>query len=331
VPASGANPRLLSAEEVTRRLAEATGEAAGDLPADESPKRWSLTADVVTNLVGFIRNPAERWYLGIPEVDLASRGVGRGEVLLVVGRSHTGKSQVLLNGIVSNLVNNPAAHVVIFSMDEPRELVVMKLYCLLRGRSSTEVEEAVKSSDKETIADLERAAREELSRIAIVDESISLPVMADVMEEARQWWGCNPSFIMIDYLELLPGGDSDATGVTSKAQAVKRWAKTQRVPVGLVHQAGRGAGEKGKAAGLYAGRYGGEQEAIFVLEVYRQKDRQDLSDWETQYHANSININLCKNKRTARLMDQVYYLDPLCGQVHPYWEELIPGSTGDRL
>ncbi len=328
MPLSEASPRVFTAEEVTRRLADATGEATGGLPVVDSPKRWSLTTDVVTNLVGFIRNPAERWYLGIPEVDLASRGVGRGEVLLVVGRSHTGKSQVLLNGIVSNLVNNPAAHVVIFSMDEPRELVVMKLYCLLRGKSSTEVEEAVKSGDKEVIADLERAAHEELSRIAIVDESIPLPVMGDVLDEARDWWGCNPSFTMIDYLELLPGGDSDSTGVTSKAQAVKRWAKTQRVPVGLVHQAGRGSGEKGKPAGLYAGRYGGEQEAIFVLEVYRQKDRQDLSGWETEYHAHSININLCKNKRTARLVDQVYYLDPLCGQVHPYWEELIPG-TGD--
>ena len=330
MPLSEASPRVFTAEEVTRRLADATGEATGGLPVVDSPKRWSLTTDVVTNLVGFIRNPAERWYLGIPEVDLASRGVGRGEVLLVVGRSHTGKSQVLLNGIVSNLVNNPAAHVVIFSMDEPRELVVMKLYCLLRGKSSTEVEEAVKSGDKEVIADLERAAHEELSRIAIVDESIPLPVMGDVLDEARDWWGCNPSFTMIDYLELLPGGDSDSTGVTSKAQAVKRWAKTQRVPVGLVHQAGRGSGEKGKPAGLYAGRYGGEQEAIFVLEVYRQKDRQDLSGWETEYHAHSININLCKNKRTARLVDQVYYLDPLCGQVHPYWEELIPGSGDGR-
>ena len=82
--------------------------------------------------------------MGIPEVDLATRGVGRGEVMLVVGRSHTGKSQVLLNSIVTNLVNNTAIHVVIFSMDEPRELVVMKLYCLLRGKSSTEVEEAIK-------------------------------------------------------------------------------------------------------------------------------------------------------------------------------------------
>ena len=114
--------------------------------------------------------------------------------------------------------------------------------------------------------------------------------------------------------------------MTSKAQAVKRWAKTQRVPVGLVHQSGRGSGEKGKAAGIYAGRYGGEQEAIFVLEVYRQKERYDLSEWEVRYHENSVNLNLCKNKRTARLTDQVYYLDPQCGHVHPYWEELIPGG-----
>ena len=132
---------------------------------------------------------------------------------------------------------------------------------------------------------------------------------------------------MIDYLELLPGGDADATGVTSKAQAVKRWAKEQRVPLALVHQAGRGAGERGRAAGISAGRYGGEQEAIFVVEVYRKKDRYDLSDWETRYHENSINMNLCKNKRTARLLDQTYYLDPECGHVHPYWEELIPDGS----
>ena len=176
---------------------------------------------------------------------------------MVVGRSHTGKSQMLLNSIVSNLINHPEAHIVIFSMDEPRELVAMKLYCLLRGRSSTDVEESIKNLEPETLDDLAEASEQELSRIAIIDESFPLEQMAEVMDEIREWWGVNPSFCMIDYLELLPGGDSDATGVTTKAQAVKRWAKTQRVPVGLVHQAGRGSGDKGKAAGLYAGRYGG--------------------------------------------------------------------------
>ena len=319
---------LQSQDEVARRLAAALdGGVAVSEPVNDKPRRVALTTSVVDNLIGFIRNPAERWYLGFPEIDLATRGVGRGEVLLVIGRSHTGKSQILLNSIVTNLVNDPAAHVMIFAMDEPRELVAMKLFCLLQGRSSTEVEERIKQGDKNILGQLAEAAKNELSRVAIVDEAIDLKTMSDAMREARDLWGCDPSFCMIDYLELLPGGDADATGVTSKAQAVKRWAKEQRVPLALVHQAGRGAGERGRAAGISAGRYGGEQEAIFVVEVYRKKDRYDLSDWETRYHENSINMNLCKNKRTARLLDQTYYLDPECGHVHPYWEELIPDGS----
>ena len=237
---------VLTPEQVADRLAAVHGGEAVGSPSDKkAPRRWSATTAVVDNLVGFIRNPAERWYLGFPEIDLATRGIGKGEVLLVVGRSHTGKSQVLLNGIVTNLINDPSAHVVIFAMYQPRELVVMKLFCLLQGKSSTEVEEAIKAGDKAVLTELREAASNELSRVAVVDDSLSLEAMTEVMEEARQWWGCNPSFCMMDYLELLPGGDADATGVTSKAQAVKRWAKSQRVPIGLVHQAGRGAGQPG--------------------------------------------------------------------------------------
>ena len=315
---------LHSQDEVAERLAVAQG---GEADGDKQPSRWATTSKVVENLIGFIRNPTERWYLGFPEIDLATRGVGKGEVLLVVGRSHTGKSQILLNSIVTNLVNDSNAHVVIFSMDEPRELVAMKLFCLLQGRSSTDVEEAIKAGDRNIIDALGLASERELSRVAIIDESMSLEAMSAAMDEAREWWGSNPSFCMIDYLELMVGGDADSTGVTSKAQALKRWAKTQRVPVGLVHQAGRTAGERGKPAGIHAGRYGGEQEAIFVMEVYRKKDREDLTDWEIKYHANSINMNICKNKRTARLLDQTYYLDPECGHVHPYWEELLPDAN----
>ena len=324
---------LLSEGEVALRLADAVKQSGGGetspavTDSPKGPKRFPLTSTVVDSLVGFIRNPTERWYLGFPEFDLATRGVGRGEVLMVLGRSHTGKSQILLNSIVWNLVNHHDNHAVIFSLDEPRELVLMKMFCLLKGRSSEDVEDSIKAGDKDTLSDLERAATQELSRVAIVDEAIHLDEMARVLDEARAWWGVDPNFCMIDYLELLPGGDADAAGVTGKAQAVKRWAKEQRVPLGLVHQSGRGSSPPGQAAGLYGGRYGGEQEAIFVLEVYRKKDRGDLSHWETQYHENSVNMNLCKNKRTAKLLDQTYYMDPVCGHVHPYHEELIPDTT----
>ena len=207
---------LQSQDEVARRLAKAHY-VVGEPPTSSMPppRKFALTTTVVDNLIGFIKNPSERWYLGFPEIDLATRGIGRGEVLLVLGRSHTGKSQILLNSIVTNIVNDPSAHVVIFSMDEPRELVVMKLFCLLHGRSSTEVEERIKDNDSDLLAELERAGREELSRVAVVDEVYGLPSMAEAMDEARTLWGCDPSFCMVDYLELLPGGESDASGVTS--------------------------------------------------------------------------------------------------------------------
>ena len=109
-------------EEVSRRLAAAQQTVAGETPSEvhppapggEKPTSFVLTSAVVDNLIGFVSNPTERWYLGLSEIDLATRGVGRGEVMMVVGRSHTGKSQMLLNSIVWNLVNQPDAHVVIF-------------------------------------------------------------------------------------------------------------------------------------------------------------------------------------------------------------------------
>jgi len=69
---------LHSHDEVAERLAIAQG---GEADSDKQPKRWATTSMVVENLIGFIRNPAERWYLGFPEIDLATRGVAKGSVI----------------------------------------------------------------------------------------------------------------------------------------------------------------------------------------------------------------------------------------------------------
>ena len=77
---------LLSEGEVALRLADAVAQSDGGetspavTDSPKGPKRFPLTSTVVDSLVGFIRNPTERWYLGFPEFDLATRGVGRGEV-----------------------------------------------------------------------------------------------------------------------------------------------------------------------------------------------------------------------------------------------------------
>ena len=70
---------LHSQDEVAERLAVAQG---GEADSDKQPSRWATTSKVVENLIGFIRNPTERWYLGFPEIDLATRGVGKGLSLI---------------------------------------------------------------------------------------------------------------------------------------------------------------------------------------------------------------------------------------------------------
>ena len=54
------------------------------------------------------------------------RGLARGEMLLVVGHSHHGKSQVLYNSSITALLNTNA-HILLFSPDEPRELIAQQL------------------------------------------------------------------------------------------------------------------------------------------------------------------------------------------------------------
>ena len=140
-------------EEVSRRPAAAQQTVAGETPSEVHPPApagenplFVLTSSVVDNLIGFVSNPTERWYLGLSEIDLATRGVGRGEVMIQV--DHTQAPQMLLNSIVWNLVNQPDAHVVIFSMDEPRELVTMKLYCLLRADHLRQLRKASKKATR---------------------------------------------------------------------------------------------------------------------------------------------------------------------------------------
>ena len=312
-------------EGVYRRLTTARqGTVPAGLPGGEKPTKFALTSTVVDNLIGFISNPTERWYLGLPELDLATRGVGRGEVLMVVGRSHTGKSQVLLNSIVWNLVNHPDAHIVIFSMDEPRELVAQKLHCIAYGRNGEELEQQIKDGNEAVLEEVRAASRSLFDRILINDGALTFTQMSDTLKEAQDYWGRHPNFAMVDYLELQPG-ESDHTGVVAKAQGLKRWSKEASIPLAVVHQAGRGSGDRHKPALITAGKYGGEQEALAVLGVYRKRDDPALSYQEKCYHSVSINVRVTKNKRPPnKLGDFEYFLCPHTGQIRPYRDDDIP-------
>jgi replicative DNA helicase len=314
-------PSPLTPEEIVARLEGASSSDHGEGVPDY--KYIEPTSTAFDSFVDYVRNDEGRFLLGFPEVDLAMRGLARGEMLLVVGHSHNGKSQVLYNSIVTALLNTDA-HILLFSPDEPRELVAQKLHCIAYGRNGEELEQQIKDGNEAVLEEVRSASRSLFDRILINDGALTFTQMSDTLKEAQDYWGRHPNFAMVDYLELQPG-ESDHTGVVAKAQGLKRWSKEASIPLAVVHQAGRGSGDRHKPALITAGKYGGEQEALAVLGVYRKRDDPSLSYLEKCYHSVSINVRVTKNKRPPnKLGDFEYFLCPHTGQIRPYRDDDIP-------
>lgn len=262
-------------------------------------------------LLAYMSNEEGRLMTGIHELDVMTRGFGRGELVMVTGRAHSGKTQIVLNTIV----NNPAKRVILFTPDEVSELVLSKLVSIKHGINAEDVERRVKAGDQVTIDLVKRTASHDFRNLIVIDESLTLRQCADALAEAQDFWGDDADMVAFDYLELLPGEDG-ADGVVSKAQAVKRWTKNANVPVLCLHQASRSSGNRGQAAGMNAMRYGGESEAIFVIEAYRKREDESMDDFDRRRHANTLSINLAKNKRPPSKVGMFdVFMDPATGAV----------------
>lgn len=247
---------------------------------------------------------------------LAPAGLDRGSVLLILGKPHSGKTTAAMNMIVNNLKRTEDFRAVVFSPDEPRELVIAKLYSIAYGRDAAATEKAIRAGDADTLAEFDQAGRGLLDRVLISDESLTPNQMLRAMDEAQQYWGTPADVAVMDYLELLPGSSADNTGVAHRAQEMKRWAKTADVPLLLLHQVGRGASERGKPAGIAGGRFGGEAEAVMVLEVYRPKERLNLSAIEAKQVQDVVRLSVVKNKKPPfTLRDVEMMMDPASGRI----------------
>lgn len=275
--------RRLSPEEIAER-------AQSHIERVESPE-WTYIkplSDAADSWLDFTTNPEGRYRLGLDEIDIMTRGFGRGELVFITGKPFSGKTQVVLNAIA----NNPEARTLIYTLDEPRELVFAKLAALTTGINSDELERRVRAGDAFAVDAVRKVAIERIPSLFIVDDSLTLGQMTDAKNEATIAWGAPPDLVVIDYLELLPG-----EGVDQKAQGLKRWCKNADVPVICLHQASRGSSERGKPGGMDAMRFGGTAEATFVIEVFRKREDEDLDPHERRYHQDTVTINLAKCKR----------------------------------
>jgi replicative DNA helicase len=311
-------PEALTASEIQQRIAARTGagpEITQPAPVQRPRYRYVKPfSDAADGLIEYAQNPEGRFLLGLHDVDVMTRGFGRGELVYVTGRAHSGKTQVVLNGLNAN----PDKRIIFFTPDEVSELVLSKLVSIRHGVDAETLEQKIKDGDEYAINLVRKTATRDFPNLIVIDESLTLAQMHEAVKEAEDWWGGKTDCVVIDFLELIPGDAEGEQGVVAKSQALKRWGKEINAPVICLHQGKRSAGPRGQAQGMDGMRYGGDTEAIFVLEVFRKRDDESLDSWDRDRHANTVTVNVAKNKRPpCKKGERDFFMDPHNGLVRP--------------
>lgn len=315
---------LLSQEEIAAKIERLRGTGGGAAEAAPPFKYLRRFGEAADSLIDTVQNPDGRYMFGLPEIDARIRGVGHGELCLIVGFAHSGKTQVVL----SSLIHNPQARVAFFTFDEVAELVLMKLACMKLGIGAERFEELIKAKDADAIAMLKRVATVEFPNLIVFDSPLNLGQMTEALKECERHWGAKTDLAVIDYLALLR---CDADDIEGKSEAIKGWAKDNDVATVAVHQAGRGSAGKGEIITMTSGKYGGEQEAIFLIGVRRKRDDESLDQGERIRFLNTVSVSVVKNKRPPCKKTAPegvdYWMEPETGFIRPLSHMDIPGNT----
>jgi hypothetical protein len=295
-------------------------------------RMYSPLSEAADSFVRWAQSPQERVHLGIARIDAEMRGIAAGEVAMMLGFAHGGKTLLLLHA----LRHNRDKHIAMFIPDEPRQLVLTKLTCMHHRIDARELEARVAVDDKDAIELLRRTAEEDFPNLAVFDQPLTSSDMERAYNEVCDVWGQAPELVVVDYLDLVEAGET----VPDKANFIKSFGRRHDIPMLVLHQTSRTAGADGKKMTMSSGSYGGEQQATQIIGVRRKKyeiaaeiheltqkldrshseraqDRLDYLRHEQRVHEYTVTINLLKNKRPAgQLVDDIdFELDVATGRL----------------
>ena len=291
-------------------------------PTQTPPRRYIRSlGQAAQHLVEQIQNAEGRFMFGIRPVDIMVRGLGPGELCMFTGKSHSAKTQVLLNAVA----NNPESRVLWVTPDEVAELVLLKLFAMVEHVNPEDLEEKIKDGDQQMIDTLMTFANERFPNFQVVDDTVDQYQLEIAISESTDHWGEPPQLVVFDYLELMPTTDGESTGVVSNARAMKALAKEHEIPIVVVHQASRSGGKRGQAAGIDGMRYGGEAESNFVIECFRKVDDESADEYTRNQQRSVVTVNVAKNKNPPSHKGMVdLFLHPNFG----YVREIRDGDVG---
>lgn len=321
----------LSAEEISAGW-ESVGRPNPTVSSHSEYRMYTPLAEAADSFVRWAQSPQERVHLGITRIDQELRGIAPGEVCMMLGFAHGGKTLLLLHA----LRNNRDKHIAMFIPDEPRQLVLTKLTCIHHNIDARELERRVAQDDQEAINLLRSTAEEHFPNLAVFDQPLTSSDMERAYGEVCDVWGQAPDLVVVDYLDLVEAGET----VPDKATFLKGFGRRHDIPMLVLHQTSRTAGADGAKLTMSSGSYGGEQQATSIIGVRRKKyqiaaeinelieklershseraqDRLDYLRLEQKIHEHTVTVSLLKNKRPAgQLVDDIdFELDQATGRL----------------
>jgi len=319
----------LSAEQISAGW-DTVGRTQSAPPSDY--RMYSPLSDAADSFVRWAQSPHERVHLGINRIDQEMRGIAPGEMAMMLGFAHGGKTLLLLHA----LRHNRDKHIAMFIPDEPRQLVLTKLTCIQHNIDARELEARVASDDQDAINLLRKTAEEDFPNLAVFDQPLTSSDMERAYNEVCDVWGQVPDLVVVDYLDLVEAGET----VPDKATFLKGFGRRHDIPLLVLHQTSRTAGADGAKLTMSSGSYGGEQQATSIIGVRRKKyqiaaeineliekldrshseraqDRLDYLRSEARIHEFTVTVSLLKNKRPAgQLVDDIdFELDTATGRL----------------
>ncbi len=330
------------------RLSELLGEALAGLPPLAEQRRLHVPlARAIDDYEGWASTPQERVYTGVDALDAAMRGTAPGQLTLITGFAHSGKTLFT----TKMLLHNPQRRIAVFTPDETRELILVKLTCAKHGVSARRLEGWMSDGNRHA-RDIMQETCDSYPTLSVVDASVSVPDMERALLEMAEEWGDPVEAVVFDYAALLDHGED----IRSKVQALKAFGKRNRVSMFVLHQASRTSGRDGQVMTMTSGEYGGEKEATHLVGIRRKKNallsaireaRETMAkpttssatrdrlveivlpdlEYELSKHETTITVSLLKNKTPpCDLVDELdLAIDPASGRIiGPLIEALPP-------
>ena len=310
-------------------------------PIPTEYKMYEPLTEAVHSFVRWAQTPYERIHLGLPRIDDELRGIAPGELAMMIGYAHGGKTLLLLHC----LQQNRDKHIAMFIPDEPRQLILTKLTCMHHGIDARELERRVAIDDSSAIDLLRQTAEEDFPNLAVFDQPLNAADMERGYNEVCDAWGQQPDLLVVDYLDLVEAGDT----VPAKATFLKSFGRRHDIPLLILHQTSRHAGADGNKLTMSSGAFGGEQQATSIIGVRRKKysimseineltfkldrahsqsgaDRLESLRYDARIHEFTITVSLLKNKRPAgQLVDDMdFEMNLATGQLSPLLNGELP-------